>query len=360
VFQDDGIPSVLPIKRQTTINEILLEDFIPNLAEYNCPERQIKSFMLENIDFIQRQQSAVKIIELIMQSHEKQILLEYVAELAEIEPRIRELEPWTRDHVVHALLSFVLGVFINKKCAIGVPPFQWKLAGLFHDVGYPLEVAASSLVNPYVQRINKIKRELGSSQPDLSFGTTLEGLTELNNRVNSIDLIQDRLNQWNLEIDARTTYQRMAKEGTTNHGIISSLAVLYVIDLLYQNFNPRRLHKDIFTPGRSVNFNQNFFEGDVVSACSAIFVHNLQSKFFLKKKINRLEAPLAFLLKLSDSLQEWERPSLKNQNGYAAACFSISFGKEGLILQAQIPEDRKKQINDEIQSTLIAPEVKIL
>jgi hypothetical protein len=345
-----------------SINEFLLLAIASHLDEYDCPERKIEQFIRSKCAFEERQQIAVDVIGMIMESNEKQMLLEYVAELARVEPQARQLQPWARDHVVHALLCFMLGIYLNEEFLdkkSKVNPFQWKIAGLFHDVGYPLQIATDALITPYVNTINSIKRSIGSNQPDLAFGINLIGLTILNNEINALDLIQERVKRWDLDIDAKKSFEAMSTSGQINHGIVSSLAVLYVVDILYQAYNPERVYSDILTPGKSVNFNQKYFERDIVSACSAIFVHALPISHFAKNKIDRSKAPLAFLLKLADALQEWERPSLENQNAYAPACFTISNKKKLLTLKADILDRRKKDINDEL-SCLVVDDVRII
>jgi len=89
-----------------SINEMLLNEISPYLFKYDCDIDESRHFMLYGDNFIQRQQEAVEIIRSIMSSNDKELLYEYVAKLAQIEPRVRELQPWARDHVVHALLSF--------------------------------------------------------------------------------------------------------------------------------------------------------------------------------------------------------------------------------------------------------------
>lgn len=330
----------------------------------------IKPFLIFRKDFWVRQQEAISIIEDIMNVHGKKDLIHTVIELARVEQGIRELAIWARDHVVHALLSFVLGIYLNEKIlrplsATPVDDFQWKLAGLFHDVGYPMEMAMEALVKPFVDTINISKRRIARDNidaPDISYKFTPPAFDRLQNNVNSFDLIQERLNTWDLQIDARKSYNEMIDSGRVCHGMISSLAVLYLVDLLYQRFNKKREYKDCFMRRRphagDINFNQEYFERDVVSACTAIFIHNLPSKWFASAQINRTKSPVAFLLKLSDSLQIWERPSKKNPTGFPAARFDIKIKNDQLFFYADVPDDKIGEIKSDI-STLIAPDIQI-
>jgi len=115
----------------------------------------------------------------------------------------------------------------------------------------------------------------------------------------------------------------MKNDGKVCHGIISAIAVLYVIDMLYEKFNPNRLFEDTFGHDTNINWNQHYFVNDVVSSCAAIFLHNLRNDRFENTKIDPYKAPLAFLLKLSDVMQDWDRPSLLDIKGYNVENFNI-------------------------------------
>ncbi|MEM3697096.1 MAG: hypothetical protein QXQ94_06305 [Candidatus Bathyarchaeia archaeon] len=348
----------------TNINKTLLAEIKPHFGRYNCDFYEMEHFLNHRGSFLERQAEAICIIEGIMTAHGKEKLIRHVSELARVEHGIHELEPWVRDHVVHALLSFILGIYINEKILrphhIPVDDFQWKLAGMFHDIGYPAEIA-NGILKPFIEKINDIKRTLLGrfKRPDVRFKVIPVGLESLQNNVNSFDLIQNRLNEWDLKIDARREYDLIVESGNVDHGIISSLAILYVIDLMYQKHNPKREYKDRFIPGTNISFNQKYFEEDVVSACTAIYIHNLPKRSFCNSKIDRIKAPVAFLLKLSDCLQEWERPSFTNKFGFPANKFDVNVSNKQLIFHADIPYEKKKKIRDDISSFLIAQDVQI-
>ena len=348
----------------SNVNETLLkeiETYVYN--NYGCDRYEIEHFLTHHGEFLEKQREAIRIIESIMTIHGKKRLLRHVVELARVEHGIRELERGIRDHVVHALLSFILGIYLNEKFLkplIGFPvdDFQWKLAGLLHDVGYPAPIARD-ILRPFTEKINEIKRDLGFDSPDVFFKFVPVGLENLANDLNAFDLIQECLNKWELRIKAREEYNSMIATGDICHGMISSLAVLYVIDLMYQKYNSKREYTDIYAVGTNINWNQIYFERDIIPACSAIYIHNLPNKCFADAKIDPLKAPLAFLLKLSDYLQEWERPSFTNQQGFSAAQFDIIIDNGQIIFHADIPDDKKKKIKDEISSSLVAPNVHI-
>ena len=342
------------------INRNIFDAIEDVLCNYGCHGDEIRRFLTARWGFPRRQTEAISIVEKIMTSHGKKKLLRHVVELARVEQGIRQLEPWVRDHVVHALLSFLLGIHINedllKPSDCAVNSFQWKLAGLFHDVGYPAQVARD-ILKPFTDQINRIKRDLGVAAPDVFFKVVPVGIDQLTNGARSLVLIQGHLDDWGLEIDASSEYDNMIESGRVCHGIISSLSVLYVIDLMYHKYNPDRKYQDISEPS-GINWNQSYFENDVVPACSAIFVHNLPGRCFTTARLDRQRAPLAFLLRLSDCLQDWQRPSAGNPRGIPNSGFQIEIDGGRLVFSVA-DEGRRNKIASEIASSLLASDVEV-
>jgi hypothetical protein len=348
------------------VNEALLErtfsDNLPPvdyLADYNLSRADIEEFLFAARSFEDRQAKAIEIIEAVFSYHGKEELLRYLTELARIESGIKEIQPWLRDHVVHALLSFVLGIYINERLLKGaVNRFVWKLAGLLHDVAYPIEVAHNVLAS-LPSTMSEIARRLEVPAPTLVATTKIDGLETLENGASSLDLIQDRITSWGLNVDVLGTYREM-QAGRPCHGMYSALAVLRVLDLMYQKYNPKREHKRIPAVMPYLDWNQRYFEQEVVCACTAIFLHNLPPARFNGVKISRQRAPVAFLLKLCDALQDWERPSKREPAGTPATAYDIDIRLSGLSLSARVENMRKTKIRNEIESVLDAPDVQVV
>ena len=72
--------------------------------------------------FEKRQEKSLYIIEHILYIHGKEDIVHFLGKLASIEPKIQELQPWVRDHVVHAINTFLVGVYILEK--VNFPPFK--------------------------------------------------------------------------------------------------------------------------------------------------------------------------------------------------------------------------------------------
>ena len=349
-----------------SISKILLEETLNGhtdlLYDYGSSRPEIEHFLLDSVPFLRRQQMAIDIVEGILAAHGKEKLLKHLALLSKVEHGIRKLEPWVRDHVVHAVLSYILGAFINERFFMPsshVDFFQWKIAGLLHDIGYPVEIAMD-ILQPFEDTINGMKDDLGIPSNEIKFLVVPENLENLKNGVCSFDLIQQRLEDWDMQIDVRIIYEKMVRTRKICHGMISALALLHILDLMYQKYNPKRECIDKYRPHSNINWNQKYFEDDVVTSCSAIYIHNLDTSCFADAKIDRTRAPTAFLLKLSDSLQDWERPSLNERSGIPADKYNIEVTNNELIFRCDIPSERKEKIRSEVFSSLAANDIKIL
>ncbi len=342
------------------INKTIFAGINNCLYEYGLDSDQVQEFLnFPRKYFHRRRTKAIEIIERVLTEHGKQNLLKYVVQLAKVEHNIPELEPWVRDHVVHAVLSYLLGIYIYehmlRKNGILVSAFQWKLAGLLHDVGYPAQVA-QGILRPFTDQINKIKQELDNTRPDVYFRIIPIGIHKLSGNRNSLQMIQNWIDGWGLKIDAQGEYEKMVTSGNVCHGIISSLSVLYVIDMLYRKYNPAQGYEDVLDP-LGVNWNQRDFDNEVVPACSAIFVHNIPAQCFQDARIDCKQAPLPFLLCLSDSLQDWDRPSGGDQ-GNPSSQYEIKIAENRLIFRVHNSE-RKEKIAQDISSCLVAEDIEV-
>jgi len=228
-----------------SINQTLLIETEPYLNQYDCEQHEVKRF-LSRLDvyelprnhqpFQERKRTLVAAFSAVMEPHGKKHLFEHISQLGQIEDAYNNVDLNHRDHVIHALLTFILGIYINEIYwgKIGnytADKFQWEIASLFHDIGYTAQFA-----NRTFQQYFKYIKPTVSGAPFLP-----PRFHELSKRINGLDVIQRQLNIWNLAIDVESEYRRMFKESKMNHGIISSLTILKRIDALYQKKNPERL-----------------------------------------------------------------------------------------------------------------------
>jgi hypothetical protein len=347
-----------------SINEFLINKIDPFLYTYGCYNSRMIEFIAENLSYRERQKHAIEMIKVFMTDNGKKELYQHVSNLASIEFQIRALTIRQRDHVYHGLLTFLLGIYLdeyflkpvyNSKYLV----FPWKLAGLFHDIGYPVEISYNFL-EFYADSTNKEEQELLKKFPDIfsnnmpppiSFAVRPTNLECLYNKVNSIDLIQKCIESWGLQINAYDEYELFLSGGRTCHGIVSSLTLIRVIDRMYQLNNPNRLPQS-FIQGDNIDWDQRNFLSYVVPACAAIFIHNLPNERFEKSKIDPTLAPLPFLLRLSDNLQEWQRPSNDNPSGYDPNDFDLNISGRKLIFNVK-EHDLSEKIHNTISQSLV-------
>jgi len=286
--------------------------------------------------FLDRQEKSLELIQIILDRHGKGEIVNFLAELARIEPRIQELQPRVRDHVVHAINTFLLGVYILKK--VRFPEivntrfnykFMWKLCGPTHDLGYPLEIS-DNVANPFTSKVNEILGRIGSPSPRIIPDIYPINLDTLCNGLNANDLIQERIVEWDLDVDIENYYTWLRLQNRVDHGVISALAQLKIIDALYQRHNQHREEREIIFNG--LNYNQRNFIYDIVSASSALFIHNIDLEYpGFTTKIRFETAPLAFLLFLCDTFQEWDRYS-QNRTIHSGNDFNITCERNRISL----------------------------
>lgn len=296
--------------------------------------------------FEERQKKSTDIIEKILSKHGKEYILRFLIGLANLEPKIQELQPWVRDHVVHAINTFILGVYILEK--VNFPrfvnsrfdyQFMWKLCGPTHDLGYPIEIA-HNIKQPFADEVNNILNSINSPSPRVDPETYPKNLDKLCDNRDANIIIQNRLTEWALDIDLEEYYAWLRGQNQTDHGVVSALAQLKVIDALYYRANPQRENKNIEYDG--FIFNQKNFDLEIVSASSALIIHNIDLKYSgLSNKISFGIAPLAFLLFICDTFQEWDRYS-KNRKIYSGFDFDINCTYNSISLF--VPEKLQQKI----------------
>jgi hypothetical protein len=107
------------------INVTLLNEIKYELPDYDCDYKEVEDLLLYEKRFPEKQLKAIEIIKKVVERNEKQSFGHQMDELARIESGIRDIEPWLRDHVVHATLSF----FIPSAVLIEVSAVGARLTG---------------------------------------------------------------------------------------------------------------------------------------------------------------------------------------------------------------------------------------
>lgn len=317
--------------------------------EYDCDEVKVKEFISE-LNFEKRQDKAAKIIEDIFKIHQKEHLDKFISTLAKIEPGIQKSQERIRDHVVHTLLCFCLGIYIKENFhnVKEFDNFQWIIASLLHDIAYPLQIV-QKILQTYSDDINGVINNTQRNTIVKGFNVELSNLTKLKSGRDIFKLMQKCLDDWELDFNAKTLFLSMRRSGYICHGIIGGITALHIMDALYYENNGRSLENE------NGFWSWSYFNEKIVPACTAIYIHNLKNeKFVNKKKLSFEKASLAALLRLTDNLQEWERPLGNKSSGLDANQFDINIVEDKLIFKVNTENvlDADLVIIDKIKSGL--------
>jgi len=264
--------------------------------------------------------------------------------LLSYEERAATLIDKQRDHYVHSVNVFILGLSIYSQNATFRAAFdgtnldkseyphsydtkheeffyRWGIASLFHDVGYPVEIIGKQL-NKFISFATEVDQQ-GEVKTHLEFDdfTQFNSIAEILpkgdftrsycekypvcdalNMLNPNDLLAHKLHL-SLGVDLQEIKtaldgfpQVMAAHGFIDHGYYSAIIVLRWYGYLIQ----------------SCGYKPEYFFYPILDSASAILLHNYYKNVLLKAPFNKdplspNEHPIAFLLILCDELQEWNR-----------------------------------------------------
>ena len=272
--------------------------------------------------------------------------------MKDFEERAGVLTPNQRDHYVHSVFVFLLGLVIYEKnnnyknifaayaLNKNIYPdhydtkneeffYRWGLASLFHDIAYPLQISLNQVklytefIGSYPKKIDKnlkIKMELCNFkefiklpiiEPNPKYKENFARKYPAYNEKFHSDAIaifsESIANNFNLNFnDINDIIHKFVKDMETNsfidHGFYSAVIMLRWYHHLVQ----------------STNWVPSYFYYPIVDAATAIFLHNYFEHGIRKiidfKPLNANTHPIAYLLILCDHLQEWNRKSYGIEN----------------------------------------------
>ncbi len=299
---------------------------------------------------------------------EKNPFMDLLDVLSAYEEKAATLIDKQRDHYIHSVNVFILGLSIYAKnsnyrkifCDVVLDEvkypenfktkheeffYRWGIASLFHDVGYPVEIIGKQVLNFLKFATNAdhddskgdIKahlefenfRRLNSISEVIPKKKFIDDFYEKNDSSVYIDLLQpiDLLAQkihMAIGIPIRDIKDKldnftadMAKYGFIDHGFYSAIIVLKWYGYLIQitNGNPMR------------------FYNAIVDSAGAILLHNYYrnviQKQFDNRPLNAHEYPIAYLLMFCDEMQEWNRVGYGSIEKYRthAASANVQIGE---------------------------------
>ena len=281
---------------------------------------------------------------------ESNTLLKLVKIMKDYEDSTDKLIEKQRDHFIHSVNVFILGLAIysqNKKYreiffkyiksskyekyykledgSLSREEFlyRWGIAALFHDIGYPVEIIGKQLtkfIDDGIQSIsddynvktaidfknfnqfNAIVKEdphfadmFRNDFPETNFFDLYKPTDIMAHKI-SVDL---GVNPYDLAEHLDNFIYYMGDKGFVDHGFFSSILVLNSYGSLMQKFYQDMPNKYLY------------FFYPIVDSASAILLHNyyrnaMQNDFGLNQ-LEPSKSPIAYLLILCDELQEWNR-----------------------------------------------------
>lgn len=273
------------------------------------------------------------------------VFQELVEKMRLFEEHAGVLIPGQRDHYVHSVYVFLLGLAIysqTKKFRTDFDEtiktsgykdyyttnneeffYRWGIAALFHDIAYPIEITIKQ-INTYIDFISfyndvhpsnhlKVKmvidniskfNYLPQIKPSLTFAEEFKSKyphCQQLELTDSLELLAHKLAKtFNVDFDQVKMNLhgfafKMHNSSFVDHGYYSALIVLKWYYRLIQEFN----------------WNPAYFYFPILDSASAILLHNYYKHGLMKPfnlgKLKCKRHPIAFLLILCDELQDWNR-----------------------------------------------------
>lgn len=223
-----------------------------------------------------------------------------------------------RDHYSHSAYVFALGLAIYSHDKVyrdtfckfyGYPDVKagyieflkyWGMTSLFHDVGYPFQLAHEQIKSYGEELWGKNK-----SNPYVSFGNIQEFLSMTDEEGQRFAGIL------NASMPLRSINEALALSVNLRMGYdISSLTeLLYTRVVAQPNFMDHGYFGAVLIIKQLLQLPEFNWNVEMLDSVSAILLHNSLNKFDLKEShpVGLSEHPLAYLLMLCDELQNWDR-----------------------------------------------------
>ncbi|MEE1336935.1 RyR domain-containing protein [Methanobrevibacter sp.] len=278
---------------------------------------------------------------------EPNTLLDLVKIMKKYEENTGDLIEKQRDHFIHSVNVFLLGLAIysqnknyrdmfeayvtqtpykkyyriNGKFSHEEFLYRWGVAALFHDIGYPVEIIGKQLNKFVNDSVKSISSTYGADtaidfkdfeefntivkiEPDFADQYTknypkakflnLFKPTDIMAQKIAVDFPKVDVNKVAKHLDEFVDI--MGENGFIDHGFFSAILVLNSYGYLIQKYAK----------------NHDFFFYPIVDSATAILLHNYYRNVLKKEPFNLpamhpIQNPLAYLLILCDELQEWNR-----------------------------------------------------
>ena len=235
-----------------------------------------------------------------------------------------------RDHYIHSINVFLLGLCVYQsnskvrsafrdvygKGSFATPEesflFMWGNTSLFHDIGYPLEIAANQ-AKKFIRTISNVnsddrKTDIALSIDPLNDILRIDTSAWNGSEDDILDLLTDGITRTLKDKDGFISdlvhgyTQKMFVNKYVDHGFFSSVILL-------------RSHAFAM---QKASIDRSRFYGEVVTSASAILLHNMYPYNLANREeygpLRIRDHPLGYLIMLCDILQEWNRKGYGSHN----------------------------------------------
>lgn len=329
--------NLLGINRQIWTSVMRNVDFF---AGYDLGDVNGEAFaFLTEGKFRRRRKIALAISDKSLRRHGKSGAFEpFLSRLMNIETGVQRFDPNLRDHVNHSVYVYFLGLLIMKEIrqVHRIDPLSWKIAALLHDVGYPLQLFQGSIKN-YVELFQEHKLKIAGFNKRVECHVSMDGFENLEFcDLEAFEIIENQLRNQGISLDIKSIWDEQLEQGVLNHGILSALITINMIDALYEKNNPEHAKQKIID---EIDWGLDCFETQVLPAVSAISVHDILDRI---ESISLESSPVAYLLVLSDVLQQWNRYQPGKRVCSPSSVF-LEFHDYQIFCELKIPKKRMKE-----------------
>lgn len=300
-------------------------------------------------------------------------IIRMINEMKEFEQRAGVLTEKQRDHFIHSINTFLLGIAIyvsNKKYQLIFEDsikrdgqykdyyntkheeflYRWGIASMFHDIAYPIEISYNQLKS----YLNFISSKCGLT------GNSLEASVFISN-TDVFNLLPKMNPKFEFEKDFFDNYPHFKEYETNSLSLIAlELSESFGIDFSKINeqmflyikqmgeekyvdhgyYSALILLRWFYQLVDTQEWNPVYFYFPIVNSATAIILHNyyrhgLMKEPFYLPKLNAKNHPLSYLLIMCDELQDWGRMpyGLKDLERVYPINIEIDFENEKLQLR---------------------------
>lgn len=288
-----------------------------------------------------------------------------------------------RDHYIHSVNVFILGLCLYQsnskvrgaftdvygKGSFSTPEqcflFMWGITSLFHDIGYPLEIA-SNQAKRFIRTISGIncegrKTDIGLTIDPISDILSIDTSAWSGGMENALDLLAEGITRTLGDRDGRIDElvhgypDKMFKDRYVDHGFFSSIILL----------------RSYASSLQKMGVDKDRFYNEVVTAASAILLHNMYPYNLANDdrfgQLSIRNHPLGYMIMFSDILQEWNRKGYGIRNAGSQYpensgiyidedMFRINYVINYGRIAADFGETKKKEMETSIEIDTVFPE----